>query len=439
MSTIILCLILSFLVMFLLMFLGVPVGWSMMGGGIFGFAFAGVLQKGLYLTSYTAWSVSTTESLICIPLYLLMGHLLFLSGLTSKIFEMAMSLFAKLRLKGALAMAVVMANALFGAVSGSIAAAISTMTPVAMPEASRYGYNKNFMGATLAMAGSLASLIPPSLNLIMYGILTQTSIAKLFIAGIVPGIILSAIYIGTIYFQVSKNPALAPMAIESPSWGRIIQLGISNIPVFVVMFLIIGGIYLGWFTPTESAGVGAATVLVMAAIMGKLKLNQILTAFLSASRTLGMILVLLIGAFVAAGFLSVTQTVPAVTKFIVDLQLNKYVFLLVIWILYFIMGCFIITGAMMVLTLPIVFPIVVSLGIDPIWFGIFCNLAVEVAEVTPPVGLNVYTTQGVADDPEVTAGGMFRHVWLFVGAVHVLVFAMTVFPEICLWLPGKMG
>ena len=431
-------LVVCFLVMFLLMFLGVPIGWSMMVGGLAGFACTGMLDRGLYLSSLTAWSVSTNQSLICIPLYLLMGEFLFLSGMTSKLFELAMSLLGKLKLQGGLAMAVVIACALFGAVSGSIAAAITAFGPVVMPEAVKYKYNKNFLAAVLANAGSLATLIPPSLNLIMFGILTETSIAKLFVAGIIPGCILSVIYCATIYFQVRRNPALAPTSLSPMSWRRTGQLAIGNIPVLIVVLLVLGGIYLGWFTPTESAGVGAAAVLVLALLGRKLKIKQIKDSFLTSGRVFGMILVLLIGAFIVSRFVSVSQTVPMVAQFIVDLGLSPYALLLVIWILYFILGCLILSVAMLVLTLPIFFPIVVGMGIDPLLFGIFSTVAVEVALVTPPVGLNIFTMQGVANDPEVTTTGMFKQVWPSILGAHVLVILIMLFPQICLWLPSTM-
>jgi C4-dicarboxylate transporter DctM subunit len=431
-------LLVCFMVMFLLMFLGVPIGWSMMLGGLAGFACTGMLDRGLYLSSLTAWSVSTNQSLICIPLYLLMGEFLFLSGMTSKLFELAMSLLGRLKLQGGLAMAVVLACALFGAVSGSIAAAITAFGPVVMPEAVKYKYNKNFLAAVLANAGSLATLIPPSLNLIMFGILTETSIAKLFVAGIIPGCILTVIYCGTIYLQVRRNPDLAPTTLSPMSWRQTRQLAIGNIPVLIVVLLVLGGIYLGWFTPTESAGVGAAAVLVLALLARKLKIKQIKDSFLTSGRVFGMILVLLIGAFIVSRFVSVSQTVPVVAQFIVDLGLSPYALLVVIWILYFILGCLILSVAMLVLTLPIFFPIVVGMGIDPLLFGIFSTVAVEVALVTPPVGLNIFTMQGVANDPEVTTTGMFKQVWPSILGAHVLVFLIMLFPQICLWLPSTM-
>ena len=429
---------LCFIIMFLLMFLGAPIGWSMMLGGLVGFAALGFLDRGLYASNLTAWSVGTSQSLICIPLYLLMGEFLFLSGMTSKLFELAVSLLGRIKLKGGLAMAVVMACAVFGALSGSIAAAIAAFGPVVMPEAEKYNYDKNFIAAILANAGSLAMLIPPSLNLIMYGILTETSIAKLFVASVFPGIILAVLYCATIYIQVSLNPDLAPTTLFPISMKQTGKLALSNIPVVIVVALVLGGIYLGWFTPTESAGVGAAAVLVLAVIGRKLTIRQVVDSFLSAGRVYGMILVLLIGAFIISRFVSVSQTVPVVVKAIGDLGLSKYAFLIVIWILYFVMGCLIISVAMLVLTLPILFPITVNMGIDPLWFGIFSTIAIEVALVTPPVGLNIFTMQGVVNDPKVTASGMFIKVWPSIVSAHVLVIILAIFPEICLWLPSTM-
>ena len=434
---------LVFSVMFFLMFfLGVPIGWSMMLGALAGFAFSGALSRGLYMASYTAWSQSTSESLICIPLYLLMGQFLFLSGMTGKLFEFAMTLLGWFRLRTGLAMAVVVANAVFGAVSGSIAAAISAFGPVVMPEAAKYKYDKNFMAAVLAAAGSLASLIPPSLNQILFGVLTETSIAKLFAAGVIPGILLVLLNAVAIADMVRRNPTLAPPAakvLPSVSWRHTMRLALDNVPVIVVIILVLGGIYVGWFTPTESAGVGAGLVLILAVFMRKLTMKNFIASFLDAGRTFGMILILLIGAYTVTGFISFSQTITPIAQFIIDLGLNRYTFLIAIWILYLIMGCFIAGYGIIVLTIPLFFPIAVNLGVDPLWFGIFCNLAVEVGALTPPVGINVFTMQGVANDPEVTTTGTFRLVWPFILAVHVLVVLMILFPQICLWLPGTMN
>jgi C4-dicarboxylate transporter DctM subunit len=442
MNELVLSLGLVFLIMFLLMLLGVPLGWSMMLGGLAGFASTGMLSRGLYMASYTAWSQSTSESLICIPLYLLMGQFLFLSGMTSKLFELAMSLLGWLKLRAGLAMAVVVANAFFGAVSGSIAAAISAFGPVVMPEADKYRYDKNFIGASLAAAGSLASLIPPSLGQILYGVLTETSIAKLFIAGLIPGILLTLLNSATIYAMARRNPALAPTSatvLSAMRWRETARLTLNNSPVASVILVVLGGIYVGWFTPTESAGIGAGMVLILALLMRKLTMEHFMASFLGAGRTYGMILVLLIGAYLVTGFISFSQTIPLVAKFMIGLGLNRYTFLLAIWILYLIMGCFISGYGIIVLAIPLFFPIAVDLGIDPIWFGIFTNLGVEVSALTPPIGINVFTMQGVANDPEVTTAGMFRLVWPFIVAVHILGIFMFLFPQICLWLPSTMN
>ena len=439
MNEVLLGVALVFVIMFLVMFLGVPIGWSMLVGGLVGFACMGIFNRGLYLTSYTAWSLSTSESLICIPLYLLMGNFLLLSGMTSKLFEFAMSILSRFKVKGGLAMATVVACAFFGAVSGSIAAAISAMGPVVMPEAEKYKYNKNFLAGTLATAGALASLIPPSLNLIMFGILTETSIAKLFAAGIVPGILLSIIYCIAVYFMVKRNPALAPTILAPMSWRQTGRTALANTPIVIIILLVLGGIYLGWFTPTESAGVGAGAVLVVALSMRKLKMKEFVNSFLDVGRIFGMIFVLLLGAFVVSGYLSTTQSISAVAQVIAGFDLNKYTFLLLVWILYFILGCPISSLCILVLTIPVFFPISVELGVDPLVFGIFCNLAAEVAEVSPPIGLNIFTMQGIANDPEVTTVGMFNNIWFFIIGVHVLVILLVLFPEIATWLPSTMN
>jgi C4-dicarboxylate transporter, DctM subunit len=433
-----LAVILAFAVLLLLMGLGIPVGWTMLLSGLVGFLTLGNLDRGLYLASYTAWSVSTMESLICIPLYLVMGQMLFVSGMTGKLFELAMDVLGRFKIKGGLNMAVVVACGIFGAVSGSVSAAISTFGPVVMPEAVKYKYSKNFVATNLAFSGSLASMIPPSLNLIMYGFLTETSIADLFMAGLFPGIGLVLVNCVVIYMMIMRNPSLAQTDPSSGSWKQTGGLLVSNFPVLVVIAIILGGIYLGWFTPTESAGVGAALVLIFAFGARKLGFSGLVDSFSVAGRTYGMILVLLIGAYALTGFITVSQIVTVITQSIVNLGLSKYAFLAAVWVLYFVLGCGLGSFVMIVFTLPILFPMVVALGIDPIWFGIFCNLAVEIAVVTPPVALNVYTMQGVANDPEVTSAAMFRMVWPFIIASCLFLILLVLFPGICLWLPSTM-
>ncbi|HHT47198.1 MAG TPA: TRAP transporter large permease [Firmicutes bacterium] len=440
MDPVALSLIVSFAVLFLLLFSGVPISWSMLLAGLIGFAGIGLLDRGFNLATFTTWSLATRESLICIPLYLLMGNLLFKTGMTSKLFDLAVNIFTRLRLKGGLAMAVVLACGVFGAVSGSIAAAISTFGPVIIPEAQRHKYNKNFLASTLAISGGLAYLIPPSLNLILFGIITEVSIADLFMASLVPGIILIVVFCAIIYLMVQIRPLLGspPGMNQNISWQQTGKLVLDNIPIVIVIFIILGGIYLGWFTPTESSAAGVVAVLVLAIIGKNLEKDTLFTSIYGSARVFGMIFTLLIGAFTMAGFVSLSQAVAASGEYIKGLGLGAYAYLGAVFILYLILGCAIGSTGIMVLSLPILFPIAMELGIDPLMFGVFCCLSVAIAEVTPPMALNIYTMKGVANDPEVTTMGMFGLVWPFIIGISLVTLLIVLYPQTCTWLPGSM-
>lgn len=431
--------IVAFAILFVLLFSGIPIAWSMLLAAIGGFAILGQVGKGLNLAAFTGWSLATRESLICIPLYLLMGNLLYTTGMIGKLFDFAMAIFSKLKLKGGLAMAVVLASGIFGAVSGSIAAAISTFGPVVVGEAEKNHYNKNFLASVLAMSGSMAALIPPSLNLILFGIITEVSIAKLFMAGIIPGVLLMVLYCITIYVIVSVKPTLGASQIKSVSYREIGSLSLNNFPVMVIIFIVLGGIYLGWFTPTESSAAGVVAVALLAVILRRLNVRESLNSITRSAVVFGMILILLTGAFTLAGFVSLSQSIALASHYIAEMGLGAYGFLAMVFVLFLIIGCAIGSAGIMVLSLPILFPIAMSLDIDPIMFGIFCNVSVAIAEVTPPVALNIYLMQGVARDPEITSVGMMKLVWPYLIAAAFITLLIVIFPQLCTWLPNTMS
>jgi C4-dicarboxylate transporter DctM subunit len=433
----IMALIIGFVVLFLLIFVGVPIVWSLMVSGIVGFAIVTGIDKSLTVLNYTAWSVSVKEMLVCLPLFITMGMIAFESGLTTKLFALASSFVG--RLKGGMAMAISIACGLFGALSGSVIAALGTFGPVAIPELDKYRYNKNFSAVVLAASATFASMIPPSILFIMYGYITETSISKLFMAGIFPGVITVVVYCGIIYFMVKRNPSLAPETPPKVNWGQRGRLVLSNIPLVCIALVVLGGIYLGWFTPTESAGIGLFLILVLVIATRRIGLKGLGKSFLSSGRTTAMIVFLLIGGTCLTAFVAVTGVAAAASDFIAGLGLNSYVLIAAIFVLYIIWGCFIGDMSMLVLVLPVVFPIAEAAGISAIWFGVFTIKGLEIASVTPPVGINVFIMEGLAKDRDVRSSAIFRFVTPFVIADTLVLALITAFPQICLWLPSTMS
>lgn len=429
-------LIIGFATMFFFLFIGVPIAWSMLVSGIIGFSIVAGITKSLATFHYTVWAVASKEMLVCVPLFIIMGLIAFEAGLTVKLFTFASAFIG--RLKGGLAMALSVACGLFGAVSGSAFAALGTFGPIAIPEMAKYHYNKNFAAVVLACSATFAAMIPPSLVFIMYGFLSGTSISKLFMSGVFPGIITIIVYCIIIYIMVRRNPSLAPGAPPKTSWRQKGKLALSNIPIACVALVVLGGIYLGWFTPTESAGIGLFLVLLLAIASRGIGLKGIFRSFLVSGRTVAMILFLLIGGYSLSTFIAITGTAAALEEYIAGLGLNPYLLILAIFVLYIVWGCVLDAMGMMVLVLPVLLPLVTNAGFSPIWFGVFTIKALEIATVTPPIGMNVFITEGVAGDPDVKSEAIFRLVIPFVIADTLVLALMTAFPQICLWLPGTM-
>lgn len=432
----VLALIVAFVSMFLFIFIGVPIAWSMMVSGIIGFSIIAGVAKSLATLNYTVWSVASKEMLVCVPLFIGMGVIAFEGGLTVKLFALASSFIGRVR--GGLAMALSIACGLFGAVSGSAFAALGTFGPVAIPEMTKYLYNKNFAAVVLACSATFAAMIPPSLIFIMYGFLSGTSISKLFMSGVFPGIITIVVYCVIIYVMARRNPMLAPGIPPKTSWRQRGRLALANIPIGCVALIVLGGIYLGWFTPTESAGIGLFLVVILAIASRGISIKGIFKSFLVSGRTVAMILFLLFGGYSLGTFIAITGMATALVEYINGLSLNPYLLILAIFVLYIIWGCVLDAMGMMVLLLPVLLPIVTSAGFSPIWFGVFTIKAIEVATVTPPIGMNVFITEGVANDPEVKSEAIFRLVLPFVVADTLVLAVITAFPQICLWLPGTM-
>ena len=426
----------SFPVLLLMIFLRAPIGLAMMLCGLGGLYFAmggtNMFLSKLKSETYTTFS---SYSLTIIPMFLLMGQFATLSGMSQSLFRAAESWLGHRR--GGVAMAAVGACAGFGAICGSSLATAATMSRVALPELKRYGYSGGFSTATLAAGGTLGILIPPSVILVIYAILTEQNIAKLFLAAFVPGILAAIGYMLTISIYVRLNPDSAGTRERVPYTQRLRAL-VDVWPVMLVFLLVVGGIYLGWFTPTEGAAVGAAGTGLIALLSGNLGWAVFKESIIATAMSTAMIFFIVLGAGFYNGFLALTQVPQELSQYVVSQGYSPWTVLVLILVFYLIFGCLMDSLSMILLTIPIFFPVISSLdfGMSPehvaIWFGILVLIVVEVGLITPPVGMNLFIINNM--DKETPMGQTYRAVLWFVGSDLVRVTILVLFPAITLFL-----
>ena len=372
-------------------------------------------------------------SLSVIPLFIIMGYYAFYAGLTDDIFFTARQWVG--HLPGGLAIASVFGCAGFAACTGASTASAAIMGRVAIPEMRKYGYHPRLAAGVVAASGTLASLIPPSVILVIYGIITEQSIGALLIGGFIPGVVSAAIYAGMIYTRVKISPELGKLQ-PRVSWKKRFYALKGTWGVLLLIFLIIGGIYSGVFTPTEAGGAGAFSAFLMALFMRRLTLERLKESLLETGRTTIMIFSIIVGVLIFVRFLALTGLPATFAEFVLDLPLPRLIVILLIMSIYVFLGMFLDAIGMMMLTLPIVFPAVVALGYDPIWFGIIIVKMCEICLITPPVGLNCYIVRSVA--PDIPLEEVFRGIIPFV-AMDVLTVALFIaFPGIITYLPQQM-
>ncbi|MGH8766373.1 MAG: TRAP transporter large permease [Burkholderiales bacterium] len=383
-----------------------------------------------------AWSTSNNYVLISMPLFILLGELLMRSGITERMYQ-TLSMWMT-RIPGRLLHTNIAASALFAATSGSSVATAATIGTVAIPALKARGYSDRLCLGSLAAGGTLGILIPPSLNMIIYGVMTDTSIGRLFIAGVIPGLLLSGCFMLIIAIAAIARPGVAPFRAEDvkPIRERLAALP-ALIPPFLIVLGVTGSIYMGLATPTEAAAVGVLVAAGLAAWFRKLSTGMLSATFLSTMRTTGMVMLIILAAFLmnfVIALLGIPQDIAAWVK---SLGLNAVQVLWILLLIYMILGCFLEGLSMMITTIPITAPLVIKLGVDPVWFGIFIVLVTELALITPPVGINLYVVQGIRTD-----GGSIADVIMgaipFVIALILFTILMIYFPQIALWLPNKM-
>ncbi len=413
--------------------IGVPLAFAIGIVGVLGnIVVANYAQTSLQLYQ-VAFTLTTEFVLTSVPLFIFMGQLVSSGGIGKDLYEVVHKWLG--RLPGGLAVTSVISCAGFGAVTGISAAAVATLGTIVMPEMKRYRYDNGLAAGSLASASTLAILIPPSLAMVVYGIWTSTSIGKLFIAGILPGIFVALVFCAYIVGACVLNPSLGPRSEHYPLAERM-QALVKLLPVIAIFSLLIGGLYLGWFTPTEGAASGAFAVMVLLAVMRRLSWAAIVDAARQTAQLSVMVFAILIAVGVFSRFLVLTDVTGQMVQFINAFGLNKYVVLTMIVVLYLILGMFLDGLGMMLLTLPFVFPIIQALGFDPIWFGVIMTIMIEIGLLTPPVGLNCYVLAQIA--PHISLGEIFRGVTPFVILTLLCVAALTIWPEIALWLPQQM-
>jgi len=416
-----------------LIFSGLPIGMSMGLVGFLGMSYLSGLKPGLNIMGTTPHTTMASYSLSVVPLFILMGAFCFHSGLSKDIYYAVHRWVGHFR--GGLAMATVGACALFAAVSGSSLATAATMGRVALPEMRRYHYDMRLATGSIAAGGSIGILIPPSVILVIYAILTEQSIGKLFLAGFIPGVLEAVFYMVTIYILCMRHPHMGPKGPKSNFRERMVGLR-SAWGVVVLFLLVIGGIYLGVFTPTEAAGVGAFVALLFSLGRRQLSWKNFVASLNETSTTTAMVFVILIGAGLLGYFLAVTRLPFALSTFVSGLAVNRYIIIGFIIILYLVLGAIMSSLAMIVLTVPILFPVVQALGFDPIWFGIIVVRVVEIGQITPPVGINVFVLKGVAKDVPIET--MFRGIVPFLIADICHVAMLVAVPQIATFLPSLM-
>jgi C4-dicarboxylate transporter, DctM subunit len=423
----------GFVTLFTLMLLRVPVGMAMGLVGVTGFGFLVGGAPALKLVGQTSMRTVTDYTFGIIPMFLLMGAFVSNSGMSRELFRAANSFVGHFR--GGLGIATIAACGGFAAISGSSVATAATFSTVAYPEMRRYGYPQSFATGTIAAGGTLGAMLPPSTVLAVYGLITEQDIGQLFIAGIVPGLIAGSMYMMTIVLIGLARPNYLPAG-ERSSWTQRRQ-SLRDVWATLLLFaFVIGGLYGGLFTPTEAGGMGAGGAFIIGVLRGRLSRADIRRSLLQATRTAAAVFTVLIGALLFGYFLTVTQTPQKVTAFLTGLGVGRYGVLALIMLMYLVLGCLMDALAMIILTIPIIFPVIKQLGFDPIWFGVIIVMTVELGLIHPPVGMNMFVIKSVVEDVKIST--IFYGVIPFILTDLLRLLLLITFPILATYLPSKM-
>jgi tripartite ATP-independent transporter DctM subunit len=424
----------GFIGMFVLMALRVPIGVAMGIVGVLGFGVLSGLKPALNLLGNVPLSVLTDYNLLVIPMFILMGAFASHAGMSRELFDAGRAWLGHRR--GGLAYASIAACGGFAAINGSSVATAATMTQVALPEMRKAGYDPGFSAGLIAAGGTLGIMIPPSTIFVLYGIMTEVDIAKLFAAGVVPGLLGVLFYALLVQWVARRDPAHLPSGPRF-SWPQRLS-SLRDLWAVILLFLfVIGGIYGGLFTVQEASGIGAAGTLVIGVLRGRLRLPQIRAALIDSLRVSSAIMMVVVGAFLFGYFLTITQFTQNAVDWLVHLPVGAYGVLALVMVGYFILGAVMDELAMILLTVPIVFPAMTQLGFDPVWFGVIIVMAVTFGMICPPVGMNVFVINSIARD--IPLGRIYRGTLPFIAVDVVRLVILCAFPGIALWLPRVLN
>jgi len=423
--------IIGIILLILLFLIRMPVAFAMAFIGFLGFSYLSSFKAGLKLLSRDIFEQFSNFPLSAIPMFILMGSFAFASGIGKRLYDAAHTILGSLR--GGLTMATVVACGFFAAICGSTSATAATIGKMALPEMKRYKYDDTLATGCLASAGTLGILIPPSTIFLVYGIITEQSIGKLFVAGIIPGIILTFLFIITVGLICWRHPDHAPAG-PSTNFKEKTRAFIGIGEALLLFCLVIGGLFLGWFTPTQAGGIGAAGALAIGFLRRQLSWRSFIENTRDGLRTSCMVICVIAGATLFGHFMAVSTIPFILADWIGGLPVHPMGIMGIIIFIYLIGGCFMDAMALVVLTVPVIFPVVIRLGFDPIWFGVIIVLVSEMGVITPPVGVNVYVIKGIA--PEIPLETIFKGIFPFLVAILINAGILILFPKIALFLPN---
>ena len=411
---------------------GIELGFAMALVGFLGFCYIRSFEAGLNLLAKDIFEVFSSYGFTVIPLFILMGQLALNAGIAKRLFNAAYKFIG--HIPGGLAMATVAGATAFKAICGSSPATAATFASVAVPEMDRYGYDKKLSTGIVATVGTLGILIPPSVTLIVFGMITGESIGKLFLAGIIPGLLIALFFIFIIYGWCKINPSLGPKG-EKSTW----KARISSLPdvgwIVLIFLLVVGGLMKGFFTPTEAGSIGTFAVLLLSVVKKDLTLKGFFKSVMESLRTACMVLMLIAGSTILGHFLTVTKIPMLASDWVVALPLNKFLIMIVISLIYQLGGSFIDDLAFMILATPIFYPVIIKLGFDPIWFGMIIAITVMIGVVIPPVAINVFVVKNITKVP---FSVIYRGVYPFLLGLLVCGALLFLFPQLALWLPNLL-
>ena len=423
---------LGILALVTLTFARVPLGAAMGLVGLMGYAAVDGWEKAFIVFGFTPYTL-THYSFSVLPLFILMGSVATRSGMSRELFVAANAIFAGKR--GALPMATIGACAGFAAISGSSLATAATFTQIAVPEMRRHGYDERLATGSVAAGGTLGILIPPSVIMVIYALAAEESVPALFAAGMIPGVILAALFVLVIWVIARVRPEWAPAGPLMP-WRERILAAAAMWKLLLLFGLAVGGIYTGWFSPTEAAGIASFAAIVIASSLGRLSIRDFIDCLMETLRTTAMLMFIIAGAWIFAYFVVQTRLPTALVDLVQWLSLPGWAVILMILVFYIILGCVLDSVAIILVTVPVFLPVVMSFGYDTVWYGILMVVVVEVGLITPPVGLNIFVIQ--AQLPDVALGTVFKGILPFLVANAILIALLLLFPQIALWLPGLL-